>query len=77
MDPIQFGGPVFNQSLAIARQIAKLPDRPGWNEAPLNEPVAQGLGNPLAIFHIRFPSRNIFDMPGVGQENFHALFQDI
>jgi len=73
---VDLRGLLLNQFLPIAGQLPRFTDGFGWNETPLDETVAKKLGNPLTILDVGFPTWDIFDISGIGQNHFQALFQD-
>jgi hypothetical protein len=74
---IQFGGLLLNQFLPIAGQIPEFTDGFGRNETPLDQTMAKQLGNPFTVFDVGFSAGYILDLSGIGQNHFHALFQDV
>lgn len=49
---------LLDQVRAIARQVAQVALRRRGDEAAADQPVAQQVGNPLRVFHLRLPPRD-------------------
>src|SRR5947209_3178219 len=66
-----------DQAFAVAHQI---PQHPYWlsrNETGADQAMPQQIGNPFTIPHIGFPTREGFDLMGIGQNQLKLVFQHI
>jgi hypothetical protein len=52
VQPLGLTGALIDQRLAVAGQVAQLPDRSGWHEAGADQAALDQLGDPGRIRHI-------------------------
>ena len=57
--PLDLPAALLDLGLAVAGQLAQLPDRAGWHEAGPDQPVLDQLGDPGRIGHIGLPPRDV------------------
>jgi hypothetical protein len=70
-------GAPLKQRLAVAGQLAQLPDRPGRHEAGADQAVLDRLGDPGRIGHIRLMPEHVPEMLGVQQPALDVVFQQV
>jgi hypothetical protein len=64
--------------LAGAQQRPQLLDLLFWNEARLDQPATQQIGDPHGVVHVRLATGNVLDVRRIGQYQFErAVAQDI
>jgi hypothetical protein len=52
VQPLDLSAAFLDLGLAVAGQLAQLPDRAGWHEAGPDQPVLDQLGDPGRIGHV-------------------------
>jgi hypothetical protein len=68
---------LFNERLAVARQLPQLADVERRDEAGLEQPVAQEVCEPGAVAHVRLPAGDGFDVSGVDEDDRERAFEDV
>ena len=53
---VAFRGHGADQRLAVTHQVAHHPDVRGWHEARAHQPMADQVGDPLGVLHVRLAS---------------------
>ena len=77
LEAVELGGLLLNQFLPVTGQIPKFTDGFGGDKTASDEAMAQQLGNPFTVLYVGFPARDILDISSIGQNHFHALFQNV
>ena len=68
---------LLDQTLAVSAEIAQFTSRGRWNETGFEQPMAQQIGEPFAIFNIGLATWNGFHMLSIDQDDAAALFQQV
>ena len=70
-------GRVLDLGLAVAGQLAQLPDRPGRHEAGADQPVLDQLGDPGRVGHVGLPPRDVVQVGRVQQPALHLALEQL
>lgn len=62
--------------LAIARQVAQLADRLGWDQARTQQAGFGQPADPLSVTDIGLATRDLLDVPGVDRQARKAVLED-
>ena len=74
---VRLRGPLLNEELAVAREIAQLADGLRRDEARAQQPVLQQLREPLAVANVGLPSRDGLEVLGVHQDHLAAALEEV
>ena len=61
----------------VTRQVPQLALRPGRHEAATQQAALQQLRNPLTVFDIGLPPRNLLQFAGVDQQQLEPAVEDV
>jgi hypothetical protein len=76
VQPIDLARTLLDLRLAIARQVAQLPDRPGRHEACLEQPGLDQPAQPLGIRDVGLATGDLLDVARVDQHALEVVFED-
>jgi hypothetical protein len=65
----------LHETLSVTRQVPPLAHILRRNKCSPDKPHSQQSGDPLAVGHIRLPTRQILDVPGIDQDHLKVSFQ--
>lgn len=77
VEPVGLARPVLDEGLAVAGEVAELPDRGRRHEAPPQEPALQQLRDPGAVGHIGLPPGHVGHVGGVDQEEREGILEHV
>ncbi len=77
VEPVGLARPVLDEGLAVAGEVAELPDRGRRHEAPPQEPALQQLRDPGGIRQVGLPPREVPDVGSVHQEEGVAVLEQV
>jgi len=60
---VPFRGQGADQRLAVTHQLAQHPDVRGWHEARAHQSMADQVGDPLCVLHVRLASGHVTHEP--------------
>src|SRR5829696_9991593 len=75
VQPLDLPGAFLDLGLAVAGQLAQLPDRAGRHEAGPDQPVLDQLGDPGRVGHIGLPPRDVVQVGRVQQPALHLVLE--
>ena len=65
VEALDLPSPLLCLGSAVAREVAKLPDRLGRHKARPHQPVLHQLGDPLRVLHVGLASGHVAHVAGV------------
>jgi hypothetical protein len=77
VQPLRLPRTLLDQRLAVAGQVAQLPDRPGWHEARADQAVLDQLADPHRIGHIRLAAGHVLEVLGVQQPALELILEQV
>jgi hypothetical protein len=77
LDTVSDRRAIAHQDLPVTRQFSQFTDVPGWNDAGLEQTVAQQITNPISITHVRLLSGYSLDVVGVHEQDGTVVFEQI
>jgi hypothetical protein len=77
VQPLDLPAAFLDLGLAIAGQLAQLPDRAERDEARADQPVLDQLGDPGGIGHIGLPPRHMVQVGRIQQPTLHLALQQL
>ena len=77
LNPLHVASPLAHQLLARAREIAQLLDRSRGDETTPDQSQRQQIGDPRRIVLVAFPTRDVPDVHGVGEDEGHVVLKDV
>lgn len=77
LQPIGQPCPLVDEVDTIAREVAQVTLSGRRDEARAQQPVAQQVGQPLGIFHIRLATRHRLDVVGVDDQHLALALQQV
>jgi hypothetical protein len=75
LQPLGLAGAFLDHGLAVAGEVAQLPDRAGRHEAGADQAVLDQLADPGRIRHISLAAGDVAEVPGVEQPARHGVLQ--
>ena len=77
LQPLGFPGSLLDQRLAVAGQIAQLPDRLGSHERGSDQAVLDQLADPHRVGHVGLAPGHVAQVGGVEQPALEVVFQQV
>ena len=77
VQPLGLTAALLDLRLAVAGQLAQLPDRPRRHEAGADQPVLDQLGDPGRIGHVGLAAGRVLEVLGVHQPALDVVFQQV
>jgi hypothetical protein len=77
LQPLRLAGALLDDGLAVAGEVAQLPDRRGWHEAGADQAVLDQLADPLGVGDVGLAAGHVAQVAGVEQPAVHGGLQPV